>query len=286
MKFKIFVSLAIAILLVLTFYLFFSFKEKNNRKEYLTVFGNVDIRQVDLGFRVYGRVKELYFDEGDKVKTGQLLATLDDVPYLEQRDMAAAKVREMEGAYRKAEAKFQKRYLTDPDAISKEDYDDAYYSLEEMKANLAQAKAALEKALTDLEDTRLLCPTDGIILTRIREGGSVLNQGDPIFTVSEDFPVWIRAYVSEPNLGKIAYGMPAVVFTDTRGQRLFKGKIGFISPVAEFTPKTVESLDLRTDLVYRIRVFVDDPQKELKQGMPVTVKIKIDAEGNENWKRN
>jgi HlyD family secretion protein len=286
MKFKIAASISIVILAITIIYLFFFFIHRNERKEHLTLFGNVDIRQVDLGFRVYGKVQSLYFDEGDVVKTGQLLAQLDNIPYLEQKELAEAKVRELESSLKKVQAKFQKRDLTDPDAISKEDYDDAFYSLEEVKANLDQAKAALAESLTNLEDTKLLCPTNGVILTRIREPGSVLIQGEPVFTVSEDSPVWVRAYVSEPDLGKIYFGMPAKITTDTKGLISFKGHIGFISPVAEFTPKTVESLDLRTDLVYRIRVFVDDPQKELKQGMPVTVKLKLDAEGDERWKKN
>lgn len=286
MKFKIFVISSIAILLLSFLYLFFALEKRKEKQKYLTIFGNVDIRQVDLGFRVFGRVQELYFDEGDTVKPGNLLAILDNVPYLEERDMAEAKVRELEGSYKKAEAKFQKRYLTDPDAISKEDYDDAFYNLQEMKAALEQARAALAKALTNLDDTRLLCPTTGVILTRIREAGSVLIQGEPVFTVSEDSPVWVRAYVSERDLGKIYFGMPATILTDTKGMKHFKGHIGFISPVAEFTPKTVESLDLRTDLVYRLRVFVDDPERELKQGMPVTVKFNLKANGDLLWKKN
>lgn len=286
MKFKIFVLSAIVILVISILYLFFSFEERRERKEHLTLFGNVDIRQVDLGFRVYGRVQTLYYDEGEAVKPGQLLAVLDNIPYIEEKDMAEAKVKELESSLKKAEAKFQKRYLTDPDAISKEDYDDAFYTLQEVKASLDQARAALAKALTDLDDTKLLSPTNGVILTRIREPGSVLNQGVPVFTVSEDDPVWIRAYVSEPDLGKIYYDMPANIYTDTKQLKSFKGHIGFISPVAEFTPKTVESLDLRTDLVYRIRVFVDDPLKELKQGMPVTVKLNLDANGDLHWKKN
>lgn len=286
MKFKIFVSVTIVILVGAFLYLFFAIKDRNDKREYLTIFGNVDIRQVDLGFRVFGKVKDLYFDEGDKVKPGDLIAILDDVPYLEQRDVAEAKVAEMENSYKKAEAKFQKRYVTDPDAISKEDYDDSFYSLEEMKASLNMAKASLAEALTNLDDTKLFCPTNGVILTRIREPGSVLNPGVPVFTVSEDYPVWIRAYVSEKDLGKVYFGMPATISTDTKLLKSFKGHVGFISPVAEFTPKTVESLDLRTDLVYRLRIYVDDPVKELKQGMPVTVKLKIDLDGDGHWKKN
>lgn len=275
MKFKILVSVLIFIIISLIISLFFYVKHGNERKTHMTIFGNVDIRQVDLGFRVFGKVSSLFFEEGDQVKPGFVLAEMEGTPYVEAKDMAEARVKELENGLKKAEAKFKKRYLTDPEAISKENYDDAFYSLEETKAGLDQARAALARALTDLEDTKLICPTEGSILTRIREPGSVLQPGEPVFTISEDSPVWIRAYVSEPQLGNVYFGMEAIVATDTKGMKTFNGKVGFISPVAEFTPKTVESLDLRSDLVYKIRVYVDDPKGDLKQGMPVTVKLKI-----------
>ena len=275
MKSKIFVFLSLILIIGVISYVFFYLINKNEKKEYLTIFGNVDIRQVDLGFRVFGKVSSLFFEEGDLVKPGDLLALMESTPYEEDKQVAQAKVMELESSYKKAEARLKKRSLSDPDAISKENYDDAFYSLEEMKAGLEQAKASLARALTNLDDTKLFSPTEGSILTRIREPGSILQPGEPVFTISEAQPVWIRAYVIEPELGNVYFGMDATVVTDTRGMQVFKGKVGFISPVAEFTPKTVESLDLRTDLVYRIRVYVEDPKDELKQGMPVTVKLKI-----------
>ncbi len=142
-----------------------------------------------------------------------------------------------------------------------------------LRANLAQAKAALGVAITNLKDTKVFAPHEGTILTRIREPGSIVNVGDPIYTLTLTDPVWIRAFVSEPQLGLIYPGMKAEVYTDSK--QTYTGHIGFISPVAEFTPKTVETTELRTDLVYRLRIIADNPDKYLKQGMPVTVKLKI-----------
>ncbi|MBN2479835.1 MAG: efflux RND transporter periplasmic adaptor subunit [Parachlamydiales bacterium] len=276
MKSKLFVSLSIAILVIVSVtFLFIYLSDRRVDKTYLKIYGNVDIRQVDLGFRVFGRVEKLFFDEGDSIKPNDLLALLDKVPYEEDVAAAKAKVLEVENSYIKSKAQFEKRYSVNKEAISQEEYDNAYYNLKQIEAAYEEAKAFLEKSLTNLEDTRLFCPTAGSILTRIREPGSVVNPGEPIFTVSINEPVWIRAYINEPNLGKIYFGMPAEIFTDTKGLKVYKGHIGFISPVAEFTPKTVESLDLRTDLVYRLRIIVDDPNKELKQGMPVTAKLKL-----------
>ena len=132
--------------------------------------------------------------------------------------------------------------------------------------------------------------TDGIILTRIREPGTVVNPSDPVYTLSVISPVWIRAYVNEPELSMIYYGMPAEIYTDTQegadAGPIYTGQVGFISPVAEFTPKTVETTKLRTDLVYRIRVYADNPDQYLKQGMPVTVKVRVDPwRTHDNYKR-
>jgi HlyD family secretion protein len=275
MKIKIMFVTIIVLISTLVGVVFYFYQKSSEDNRFLTIYGNVDIRQVDLGFRVFGKVKKLFFDEGDVVKPGDLLATLDPVPYQEDLGKSKAQFIESKKILEKSRAKFDKRYLVNQDAISKEDYDDAYYNLEEANANYEYAKSALERSETNLSDTNMLCPTDGVILTRIREPGSVLNPGEPVFTVSIASPVWIRAYISEPDLGKIYFGMPATIISDTKELKIFKGHIGFISPVAEFTPKTVQSLDLRTDLVYRLRVVVDDPEKELKQGMPVTVKLKM-----------
>ena len=131
--------------------------------------------------------------------------------------------------------------------------------------------ARLEQAKTRLRDTEILAPNDGVILTRVREPGAVVPQGEPVYTLALDNPVWIRTYVDEPRLGTVHPGQKALVLTDSGGQ--YVGYVGFISPQAEFTPKTVETSQLRTDLVYRLRVIVNAPDKGLRQGMPVTVRL-------------
>ena len=275
-KIKLWLIVCIGILLVAIIgYLSYMVIIKKEEKKHLTLYGNVDIRQVDLGFRVFGKVAKNFYDEGDQVSPGNLLALLDDVPYKEELSKAKAFLKETESAYYKAKLQFIKRFEVNKEAISQEEYDNAFYNLEEMKSAVDRAKAGVEIAATNLNDTKMYCPTDGVILTRIREPGSVLNPGVPVYTVSIKNPVWVRAYINEPYLGKIFFGMPAEIITDTKGLKAYKGHIGFISPVAEFTPKSVESLDLRTDLVYRLRIYVDDPTHELKQGMPVTVRFEM-----------
>jgi HlyD family secretion protein len=101
--------------------------------------------------------------------------------------------------------------------------------------------------------------------------------GAPVLTVALTRPVWVRAYVPAPLLGRVRLGMPMRVFTDSRPDKPYCGRVGFISPVAEFTPKNVETTTLRTDLVYRLRVIVDQPDAGLLQGMPVTVTAASEA---------
>lgn len=250
----------------------FLFSEKRAKKSELTLYGNVDIRQVDLGFRVFGKVSQLFVDEGDLVKPGDLLAELDKTPYLEQLAASEAEIAALLPDLENAKLLLERRALLTPSgAVAKQELDDANARALQLKGKLEEALAKKASALTSLYDTRLIAPSEGTVLTRIREAGSVVNPGNPVFTLSLTSPLWIRAYVSEPELGLIYPGMAATITIDSGAS--FTGHIGFISPVAEFTPKTVETTSLRTDLVYRIRVVIDNPERTLKQGMPATVTL-------------
>ena len=142
------------------------------------------------------------------------------------------------------------------------------------------AKAQLENARINLNDTVLKAPNDGIILTRIIEPGSIISSGMPVYSLSLFKPLWARAYIPEEDLGKIKPGQRAYISNDSMPNKEFSAHIGFISPVAEFTPKTVETVSLRTDLVYRLRVIIDDEDKDLnlylRQGMPVNIRIPLE----------
>ena len=248
--------------------------ENQRPTDSLTLYGNVDVRQVNLGFRADGRVITMPFEEGDLVLKGALMGYIDKQPYLDEVRQAEANVEAVQLSLVNAERILKRREeVVGLGAVSDEDYQNALSSRDVYQANLKQAQAALGVAVTNLADTELFCPNDGTILTRIREPGTIVRQADPIYTLSLLSPVWVRAYVAEPALGLIYPGMPAEVFTDTKGGPVYKGQIGFISPVAEFTPKTVETTQLRTDLVYRLRVVIDNPDWGLRQGMPVTVKL-------------
>ena len=251
------------------------FQEKENPNE-LTLYGNVDVRQVDIGFRVAGQVQELFFEEGDRVKTGALMTTLNQTPYDSQLREAIASVEAIKVNLSNAEVLLERRLeLIGIGGVSQEDLDNAEASRDELAANLLQAEAAVIVAQDNMAYTQAYAPTDGVILTRIREPGTVVNPADPVYTLSVSSPVWIRAFVDEPYLGQVYYGMPAEIYTDIENGAVYSGTVGFISPVAEFTPKTVETAQLRTDLVYRLRIYADNPDQGLVQGMPVTVKLRL-----------
>lgn len=253
--------------------------DKEKKRDAIVLYGNVDIRQVDTSFRVAGRVTQLYFEEGDLVEPGMLLAELDKQPYLDLVAEAAASVESVKASLENAKKIYQRRVeLIEDGSISQEDLDTAAANVEIQIANVKQAKASLEVAKCNLAYTRVFAPTQATILTRVREPGTVVGPGDPVFTLSILSPVWIRAFVSERELGLIYPGMKANITTDTPGGTVYKGQIGFISPVAEFTPKTVETVQLRTDLVYRLRIYVDNPDRGLRQGMPVTVTLPLEHE--------
>ncbi|MDX2222325.1 MAG: secretion protein HlyD [Rhodospirillaceae bacterium] len=298
----------------------------DNGAEGSVLYGNIDIRQVDLSFAVDGKIAVVAVDEGDPIAAGQELARLDDAPYRHAvaqaeanaaqaaallakteagnraEDIAAARARLAEARARVVNAEAvlnRRRSLAREDAVSKQALDDAErdvtvaraassarqseldlaekgFRIEDIDAARAAAAAAaaqLDQARYRLEQTRLVAPAAGTILTRAREPGAVVGAGAPVLSLALASPVWVRTYVEEPYLGRVAPGTKVTVRTDDPAGRSYAGTIGFVSPTAEFTPKAVETPELRTDLVYRLRVIVDDPDSGLRQGMPVTVTL-------------
>ena len=294
----------------------------------ITLYGNVDIREVNLGFRVSGRIQEIRKDEGDSVKAGEVVALLDAEPYRRQveqsrgeaaslkarlslvragnraEDIAQARaaVEERRAAVDNAQRIFERRKaLVAKNVAAQQEYDDSVSNLDQARARLnsgiaslkametgfrpeeiAQAEAecnrveaALRLAELNLVDTELKSPSDGVVTTRALEPGAVVQAGPTVLTVALSSPVWVRAYIPEADLGKVHPGMSALVYTDSRPNHPYQGQVGFVSPRAEFTPKSVETTDLRTGLVYRLRVVISKADEELRQGMPATVKLRV-----------
>ncbi len=127
-----------------------------------------------------------------------------------------------------------------------------------------------------LADSKLLAPSDATVRSRILEPGEMASPQKAVFTLAIIDPKWVRAYVTEPDLAKVRAGMAAGIQVDSFPGKRFEGWIGFLSPVAEFTPKDVQTDELRTSLVYEVRVFVKDPSDDLRLGMPATVFLAIE----------
>jgi HlyD family secretion protein len=277
---KILVYLLIATIAICSGTAYTLWRKNSKNHESITVYGNVDVRQVDLGFRVFGRVEKLFFEEGDWVEPGTLIALLEKKPYTDQFVEAECNVASIQASLENEEKMLSRRKdLIPSKSISQEDLDTVFSNYKVLRANLDQAKAALAVAEKNVIDTEIFAPTKGTILTRIREPGSIVGPGEAVYTLSIASPVWIRAFISERELGIVYPGMPADIYTDTPQGKVYHGTVGFISPVSEFTPKTVETTQLRTDLVYRIRVYAENPDLGLRQGMPVTVKLRLPQKG-------
>jgi len=145
--------------------------------------------------------------------------------------------------------------------------------IEQARAQLSAAQAELAVLERQLEEARLVAPVDAVVRSRLLEPGDMASPQRPAYTLAITDPKWVRAYVSEADLGRIRPGMAASVVTDSHPDAPVAGRVGYIASVAEFTPKTVQTEDLRTSLVYEVRVFVDDPDDRLRLGMPATVRF-------------
>jgi HlyD family secretion protein len=292
----------------------------------LVLQGNVEVRQVNLGFKVAGRIEKLNVDEGDTVRAGQVLTSLEKVYFEEalaqaaaQRDQMSANYERLRTGNRPEEIAQARALVTEREATltnarvtlkraesllktpagSQKTFDDAEaverqadaqvnssrqalrlqeagFRAEDIalgKAQLGEREAAVTVAQRNLTDADLIAPTNGTVLSRVRETGAIVAAGEAVYILSLTSPIWVRTYVSEPDLGRVKPGMEVQIITDTPGAPAFAGRIGFISTAAEFTPKTVETTELRTALVYRIRIVVDGDNGVLRQGMPVTVNV-------------
>ena len=132
---------------------------------------------------------------------------------------------------------------------------------------------AMAQAQQQLSYTDLVSPVAGMITVRLKEAGETVAAGQPVLRVAELSKPWVRGYLSETDLGRVHLGQAVKVRVDSFPGRDFNGRLSFISPVAEFTPKTVETRELRVDLVYRIKVDVANPDGALKIGMPADIVI-------------
>ncbi len=306
-------------------------KVQAERSTSLKLFGNVDVREVTLAFRQSDRISEIFVEEGDLVKQGQLLARLDSRELQLTAEKARSQIKIQEAVLlrlkngtrpedlakiqaqvtaaekilldaRQHYERIQKVYdETDGSAITRDELTSARLNYENKAAQLEQAQQSLnlaqsgtryeeiieaEAQLKHFQDElarleflltqyELFSPTNGVIRSKLLEVGDMASPSTPLFKISLNEKKWIRAYVNETDLGKVFEGQTAKISIDSYPNEEISGQIGYISSTAEFTPKTVQTDELRTSLVYEIRVYVDDPKNILRLGMPATVEIDL-----------
>ncbi len=290
--------------------------------------GNIEAHESLLSFKVPGRIVELPVDEGQALKTGDLIASLDTDDYRQQVaiDEAAINVREsqldlslagsrqqdIKAAHQavldaQADLEQKKKDLTRYESLYKLDEvtgqvrDQAQTNVERAqavyerqqqiynelvegtrkeqiaidRANVRQAHRNLGMSRIRLSYTKLEAPFDGVILVRQAELGELASAGTPVITLADLDHIWLRVYLPETQLGRMKLGQEVNVRSDTFPNKNYRGRVSFISPEAEFTPKSVQTDQERVTLVYRMKVDVENPNHELKPGMPADVYIPL-----------
>jgi len=317
----IFIAAAIAGVLY-----YFLMQDKKGMNSFIKVSGNIETTEVNVGFKVAGRIISLSVQEGDWIEKGKVLARLEDEDLRQRLELARATLKSAQARLEKVlagsrpeelreaeaslnQAKFdlenkQSQYermkaLFEKQVIAKETLDNTEtgfkvakasfqkamenYQLvkegarkediEDSRAQMEQARASLKLAETQSSYTVLTSPISGAVLVKSSEVGEVVNPGTSILTLADIHHVWLKAYIPETNLSQVKWGQEVIVTTDLHPKKEYPGKISFISSQAEFTPKQIQTEKERVTLVYRIKVDIPNPDRELKPGMPADGKI-------------
>jgi membrane fusion protein YbhG len=240
----------------------------------LVVSGNVEVTEVNVGFKAPGRVSSLYTDEGRTVKEGEKIASLDSAELESLVNQGRAAVRNAEAQFNKAKNDYERFVkLFHGGVVSPQQMDAAKTAYDAATSELELSHAALSTADVRLGDAVLFSPLAGVVLRKNAEEGETVAAGEPVFTIGDLDHPWIKVYVKEDKLGLVKLGQKAEVSVDTFPDKKYEGTITFISSEAEFTPKNVQTREERVKLVFGIKVSVKNENHELKPGMPADVKI-------------
>jgi HlyD family secretion protein len=240
----------------------------------LALSGTVEVTEINIGFKSAGRIASLSVEEGQKVKKGDRLATLESAELESMVAQSRATISLAEAELEKAK-KDHDRYLTlvQSGAISVQQMDAAKRAYDAATSQHRQAKAALAVSEERLRDTVIYAPLSGIVLRKNVEAGETVSAGAAVYSIGDLDSPWIKVYVKEDKLGLIKYGQKAEVRTDTFPKKGYAGTVTFISSEAEFTPKIVQTQEERVKLVFGVKVSVKNENEELKPGLPADVKI-------------
>ena len=266
-KKTIFVIIILAVLIGAA--IFFIKQKEEETPGKIKVSGNIETTEVRLSFRVPGKINELLTDEGEYIHKSDVVAKLDTDELLQIKNQAEASLKAAGYQYELDKLDYNRtENLFQSNSISEQQRDLAKTKVETDKANIEALKAALDLAVTRLGFAELSSPIDGFVLVKSAESGEFVQPGSTIFTVADLGGIWLTAYINEKDLGKVKLNQPVEIKTDTFPDKVYKGRISFISQEAEFTPKQIQTTEERVKLVYRIKIKIENSNFELKPGMP------------------
>jgi HlyD family secretion protein len=255
--------------------LFMTFRLRNKQDAgVLPVSGNVEVTEVNIAFKIPGRVVALLTDEGRTVRTNEKIAVLDNAEYESQVNQNRAFLRNAEATLDKARKDYDRAdVLYKNGAISSQQMDAAKTTNDVTLSQVQQAAAALRTFEVKLKDTVIYSPVSGVVLRKNVEAGETVSAGTPVYTIGDLENPWIKVYVKEAKLGLVKLGQKVEIRTDSYPGKIYEGTVTYISSEAEFTPKNVQTQEERVKLVYGVKVSVKNVNDELKPGMPADVKI-------------
>jgi HlyD family secretion protein len=240
----------------------------------LLLSGNIEVTEVNMGFKVPGRVLGLYTDEGRTVSKGEKLATLDSAEFESMVNQSKASVRNAEAQLEKASKDFERFSILYRDGVIASQQMDAAKSAYDVGVSQLQlSRAALRTTDIKLKDSVIYSPLSGVVLRKNIEEGETVTAGTMVFTIGDLEHPWVKVYVKEDKLGVVKLGQKAEVTVDSFPGKKYEGVITYIASDAEFTPKNVQTREERVKLVYGVKVSVKNVNAELKPGMPADVKI-------------
>lgn len=266
--------------------------------------GTLEAKEILVSAKIGGTAVQVFVQEGDSVKAGQEIVQIETEKLEIQKRQLAASLTELElnleNTRRSSQAakeqflNIQKKFervknLFQEQGATQEQYDDAktgltsaqiqyenaLNQLKVLEAKKAQLKAQLDLVESQLKDAKIVSPISGTVLELFVDAGEMVRAGAPVANIADLSHLWLKVYLTEKELGKIRLGGSASLFITSIPDTVFHGRITWISPKAEFTPKMVQTKEARSDLVYAVRIDVENPQGILKIGMPVDVEIQF-----------
>jgi HlyD family secretion protein len=272
MKKRILIA-GVSVIILMALFLTFRLRNKQDSGA-LPVSGNVEVTEVNIGFKISGRIVALLTDEGRTVRVNEKIAVLDSAEYESQVNQNRAALRNAEATLDKARKDYERAdELYKNGAISSQQMDAAKTANDVSFSQVQQAAAALRTSEVKLKDTVIYSPVTGVVLRKNVEAGETVSAGTPAYTIGDLENPWVKVYVQETKLGLVKLGQKAEIRTDSYPGKIYEGMVTYISSEAEFTPKNVQTQEERVKLVYGVKVSVKNVNDELKPSMPADVKI-------------